>query len=230
MVTTDQGLAHCEIPVQIPPDEHRLHLVKHRQPPQEHTMNIRTTTAIAAATVISVGLAGSVEARRPSAGTAVISSTVTGTTSTWDGSVWVDGDVSGDLSIEVDEPKPIVGEDGRINMINLDLGTGFTITSVDQVTVVSNESTGRGCGFAGVEIYAEGQEDVIVKNFWCDDSDLDGTIEFTFNAIGIVGTTTVQESGDHDVESQYRTANDRRNKSYSWIAANETAISLSASE
>lgn len=185
-------------------------------------MNKKLALALSVTTAASLGFAGSASARPPADGNAQITGSMSGEPAYYNGLTWVDGDVSGSLTLEVDQADP--GRD--IVMANLDLGSGFTISDVTSVMIVSNEDSGS-CDTSNIEIKFVGEDDITAKYFSCDDTDLDGTIEFSLVATGISATTTIQSAGDYEVESQYRTNGSRRNKAYSWVVENETAINLS---
>ncbi|MFZ9042458.1 MAG: hypothetical protein ACO225_12330 [Ilumatobacteraceae bacterium] len=183
-------------------------------------MNKKLALAVSVTAVASLGFAGTASARPPASGDATISGSLSGTPAYID-EVLNEGSVSGSLTLTVDQTDP----GSAIKMANIDLGSGFSIDSVDNVEIVSNEESGD-CDTSNMEILYDGEEDITVKGFSCDDTDGDGDIEFSLVATGIVASTTIQAAGAYEVESQYRTNGSRRNKSYSWVVENETAITL----
>lgn len=184
-------------------------------------MNKKLALAVSVTAVASLGFAGTASARPPASGDATISGSLSGTPATYVESVLVPGEVGGSLTLTVDETDP----GSAIKMANIDLGSGFSIDSVDNVEIVSNEESGD-CDTSNMEVLYLGEDDITAKYFSCDDTDGDGDIEFSLVATGIVASTTNTAVGEYEVESQYRTNGSRRNKSYSWVVENETAITL----
>jgi len=183
-------------------------------------MNKKLALAVSVTAVASLGFAGTASARPPESGVATISGSLVGTPAYID-EVLIEGSVSGSLTLTVDQTDP----GSAIKMANIDLGSGFSIDSVDNVTIVSNEDSGD-CDTSNMEVLYLGEDDITAKYFSCDDTDLDGDIEFSLVATGIVASTTNTVAGDYEVESQYRTNGSRKNKNHSWVVENETAIIL----
>ena len=189
-------------------------------------MNKKLALAVSVTAVASLGFAGTASASRPALGDATISGSLSGTPATYVESVLVPGSVSGDVTLTVDQLDP----DRDIVMANIDLGSGFSIDSVVDVEIVSNEESGD-CDTSNMEVLYLGEEDITVKGFSCDDTadsllDPDGNIEFSLVATGILASTTKTVAGQYEVESQYRTNGSRKTKSFSWVVENETAITL----
>ena len=184
-------------------------------------MNKKLALAVSVTAVASLGFAGTASARPPASGDATISGSLSGTPAYID-EVLIEGSVSGSLTLTVDQTDP--GSD--IVMANIDLGSGFSIDSVVDVEIVSNEEFGGDCDTSNMEVLYVGEEDITVKGFSCDDTDDDGDIEFSLVATGIVASTTIQAVGQYEVESQYRTNGSRKNKNHSWVVEDETAIIL----
>ncbi|MGA1075769.1 MAG: hypothetical protein ACO307_11655 [Ilumatobacteraceae bacterium] len=183
-------------------------------------MNKKLALAVSVTAVASLGFAGTASARPPASGDATISGSLSGTPAYID-EVLIEGSVSGSLTLTVDQLDP----DRDIVMANIDLGSGFSIDSVDNVEIVSNEESGD-CDTSNMEVLYLGEDDITVKYFSCDDTDGDGDIEFSLVATGIDASTTNTVAGEYEVESQYRTNGSRKNKSFSWVVENETAITL----
>ena len=182
-------------------------------------MNKKLALAVSVTAVASLGFAGTASARPPASGVATISGSLVGTPAYID-EVLIEGRVSGSLTLTVDQTTG-----SAIKMANIDLGSGFSIDSVDNVEIVSNEESGD-CDTSNMEVLYLGEEDITAKYFSCDDTDGDGDIEFSLVATGIVASTTNTFVGAYEVESQYRTNGSRRNKYFSWVVENETAITL----
>lgn len=167
----------------------------------------------------------------------------TGTFEPWDGSV----DGSGaplyptfDLEDEDLEVNVIENSSSAIVMVNIDLPNGFDIESFDaedtyieafndtRCTTSGGDSTdGDGEIDYGWDL-SESNSTITAKGFSCYDVDSsDGyLIEFRFDVDDIYGYVTTTSAGSYDLESQFRTVENRRSKTTAWVTESEGALVL----
>ena len=189
--------------------------------------SIAITAGIATLATLVGGVGVASANSRPSAGSATISSSLSGTPATYVETLLVPGSVSGDITLEVDQAS-VWANGGWIVMADIDLGYGFTIDSVGSVTVVSDEFAGGGTCNGTPAIETDG-DDVTAKGFGCNDADADGVVEFSLVVDDLSASTTITEAGMYDADSQYRSNSSRRIKAQTWIVENESAIDLTGS-
>lgn len=189
--------------------------------------SIAITAGIATLASLVGGVGVASANSRPSAGTATISSDLSGTPATYVDSILVPGSVSGDITLQVAQ-SGVWANGGWIVMADIDLGAGFTIDSVGSVTVVSDEFEGGGLCNGTAAIETDG-DDVTAKGFACNDADGDGSVEFSLVVDDLTASTSNTEAGMYEAESQFRTNSSRRIKAQTWVVENESAIDLTGS-
>lgn len=126
---------------------------------------------------------------------------------------------SEDVEVEVEQ---FVGSNS-INMINIDLPSGFVVTGFDDDDTYLSEYGDTVCNTSGLSL-SYSSDGVTAKGFSC--SALDGTVEFRFDVDDLVGYITTTVDGSYPIESQFRTAESRKVKSFAYVVETANRLTL----
>jgi len=141
---------------------------------------------------------------------------------------------SEDIEVVVNQD---IGIGNSITMINIDLPSGFVVTEFDaDDTYIADDYYDAEleayvpygdtvCNTSGLSLTFS-SDGVTAKGFSC--SAADGTVEFRFDVDDVKGYITTTSVGSYSIESQFRTAENRKFKSSAYVVETANLLTLSA--
>lgn len=140
-----------------------------------------------------------------------------------------------DIEVEVTQ---LIGTTTSIQMVNIDLPSGFVVNEFDASDTYIRADGDTVCTtFGGDTTVDDGEIDsgwsltlssdgVTAKGFNCFAAD--GTVEFRFDVDDVKGYITTTSVGSYSIESQFRTAENRKDKSWAYVVETANLLTLSA--